>query len=847
MDLHNTDRASLTAATCRDTAAATQDAIAWCSANPNTVRQERDGLTREFRKANSAARKLETAIGRPMCVGVFGPSQSGKSYLISALARHGTNPLMAAFDGVPGGIDFVRYINPEGGKESTGIVTRFTIRPAATPAGFPVSLRLLSQTDVVRILGNSYLSDCDLSEIEPPSPEKILTLVTRLKSACADRAVDGLSEDDMWELQEYFEREFRGEPIIKSLGVGGYWTALAEIGWRLPVAERTELFALLWGETGAFNMLFQQLHDALSQLDFASEAYCSLEALVHRTGDAIERRADSIIDVGTLNGLSTGAGGTLQITAGRGRAVTLSRASITALVAELKIVISDKPWDFFDHTDLLDFPGARSRENVDLQRFLKQENAIEYLFLRGKVACLFERYCAEQELTSMLLCIGPSNQEVRSLPAMVQQWINTTHGTTPAARAKNQTALFFVLTKFDAEFAQGVGAASSSAERWTTRLNASMLDFFGKAHEWPRQWSPGQAFNNTFWLRNPNFLAKHILDYDATGHETGLRASEAARIAQYRQEYLDNPLAQAHFADPVKAWDEAFRLNDGGITFLAQSLAPVCNPDIKRRQIEVRIELLRGALRDRLSPFYVSGDFAEQRQQREANAAKIVAALRNCAARQRFGRLLDLMQPGDTALADCFYQIEMRSAGDDPLVADRAALYADAALQYWTETLRSITESEQICRYFGLSSMIAGELVDELVAGARRLDLRAALIKSLRREITSHRRLAIALARPALVAANILNAYVMWLSMDGLAAEARPRRTGSRDPIFASPPETDAVVLSEEPSYPEQGFYEDWFVAFQQLVSDNVATREGQVIDIEQNERLGAVIRRLVA
>ena len=42
------------------------------------------------------------------------------------------------------------------------------------------------------------------------------------------------------------------------------------------------------------------------------------------------------------------------------------------------------------------------------------------MFLRGKVAYLFERYNVEQELTGMLLCIETSNQEVRTLPAMVK-------------------------------------------------------------------------------------------------------------------------------------------------------------------------------------------------------------------------------------------------------------------------------------------------------------------------------------------------------------------------------------------------------------------------------------------
>ncbi|MCA8931327.1 MAG: hypothetical protein KDA49_02605, partial [Rhodospirillaceae bacterium] len=166
------DANAAVAATCRDTANIAGKAVAWITDNPDKVRQEQSALLREFRKFSTAARKLEAAVHRPMCVGVFGPSQAGKSYLISALARQGTAPLIAEFDGVPDGLDFVREINPEGGQESTGLVTRFTIRRERSPNGYPVALRLLSQTDVIKILGNTFFSDCDLSEEEIPSPQK---------------------------------------------------------------------------------------------------------------------------------------------------------------------------------------------------------------------------------------------------------------------------------------------------------------------------------------------------------------------------------------------------------------------------------------------------------------------------------------------------------------------------------------------------------------------------------------------------------------------------------------------------------------------------------------------------
>ena len=58
-----------------------------------------------------------------MCVGVFGPSQAGKSYLVSILAQPRRPAAAGAFGDQS--YDFLREINPPRQRESTGLVTRF--------------------------------------------------------------------------------------------------------------------------------------------------------------------------------------------------------------------------------------------------------------------------------------------------------------------------------------------------------------------------------------------------------------------------------------------------------------------------------------------------------------------------------------------------------------------------------------------------------------------------------------------------------------------------------------------------------------------------------------------------
>ena len=148
---------------CADLAQACTEAGAWAARNGELVRGEQEGLQRELRRAARVFRRCSRAAGRKMCAGVFGPSQAGKSYLISALARDAGHSLLAVFGDATK--DFISEINPEGGKESTGLVTRFTMtQPTDRPPGHPVQIRLLSETDLVKIIANTYYADCEHKE-----------------------------------------------------------------------------------------------------------------------------------------------------------------------------------------------------------------------------------------------------------------------------------------------------------------------------------------------------------------------------------------------------------------------------------------------------------------------------------------------------------------------------------------------------------------------------------------------------------------------------------------------------------------------------------------------------------
>src|SRR5258708_20562103 len=109
-------------------AVAAREGVTWLQAAAEespTVAQQAPSLISELQKVRNQSRKLARAARRRMCVGVFGPSQAGKSYLVSILASRDRHPLQARF--ADNTYHFLREINPPANRESTGLVTRFRL------------------------------------------------------------------------------------------------------------------------------------------------------------------------------------------------------------------------------------------------------------------------------------------------------------------------------------------------------------------------------------------------------------------------------------------------------------------------------------------------------------------------------------------------------------------------------------------------------------------------------------------------------------------------------------------------------------------------------------------------
>jgi hypothetical protein len=880
---------------CEALAVSASEGVGWlkgAAAQSPTVAQQAPSLISELQKVRNQSRKLARAARRRMCVGVFGPSQAGKSYLVSILASRDGRPLQARFADKT--YDFLREINPPGNRESTGLVTRFGLGLSDVAPDFPVRVRLLTQTDIVKILGNSFLMDFDHQKaaFERPDGEAIRKRLTELRAKALPTPPGDLDSDDVLDLIEYFDTFFAG--ITAELRTE-YWREAIELAPRLSGQDRARLWSVLWYDFQPFTDLYLTLYEGLEKLSHAPEALLGMDALIPRE--------KSIVDVLTLDKLGADDNDTLLVRPKQADHKTspdarLPRSLICALTAELSVAIDEKPWDFFDHTDLLDFPGARSRLKLaNLEDVAKAKgvaegaNPLRELLLRGKVAYLFQRYSAERELSAILLCIPDGNQEVRDLSDMMTAWIDQTIGATPADRAKQKNALFLVLTKMDREFEQKAGETEESRRlRWSARLGNSLVNNF--RGEWPANWN-GKPFDNSFWLRNPTVIDERLMDY-VGGRETGIAEAFASRASELRNHFIENTEVRRHFADPAKAWDEAFRANDGGVAYLVKCLTPVCDPAIKRAQVRGQLEIQVRRLVDRLAGFH-SADDGDARTKKRDLVQTVLRGLSTCIQHQLFGQLVAALQVGDSALRDIYFRIANARASDEQakgmgkagkaanqaaqstgasvdlgaifadvfgdegnaaaspsgVLEDRAERFAREAAEYWLENMRRIGADDKALSHFGVDRQHLGWLIDELVVGAHRLKLIDQLSSDVRAlENAANAKWEDIAERQVRTAASALNGYVSALGFDRLPLEQRPGLPPGAPTrrVFEGPaPINGAPALGEEPGSIYADYCRDWMRAFLQLAMDNIGYEGGREITPEQNERLGVILRAVAA
>lgn len=886
-----------------DVAAKAQE---WVDQNRTRVSsgtQSVEDIQANLRRQARLARRLGRAAERKMCAGVFGPSQAGKSYLLSSLARDEYGDVLVKFGNETH--DFLKEINPYGGKESTGLVTRFTLTPAANlPDGFPVHVRLFSETELVKIFANSYFRDCKhKGKIDK---DAIRNEVEGMKGKVGTASAPHLDLDAMEDLREYINScaENAGRAIILD---ELYWPEAIHMAPKMPLEDRAKLYGVIWDNIPEFTAMFLSLARDLERLGNPDEAFCEMSALLPNTA--------SIIDVETLGKddfSSLGVANEVKIKGKNGQVANITRKNATAIVAELILVMCAKPAPYFDHTDLLDFPGYKARlECSDIREYLgddakdgKKENKVEQFFRRGKVDYLFQRYNAENELTSLLLCVATTDQ-TPGLASAVSEWIASTHGETPEARrAYARTALFYILTKADRYFEKKPG---SLTELWKSVIIGNFLAHFGGVFtgktNWVEQWEPNRPFQNLFLLRNINIPFDAVMRYqDKQGVqvEMGVQEDKQARVAELREAFINTPEVKKYFSSPGEAFDELMKVNDGGMGHIKNRLGPLCDPDLKLAQVAQGLAGVAQSVIAILSPFYHSGDQEQELKKKMAFFAGFGRLFKNPYFQERFPELLSnfkvapeilfYLRPEAERKYEEYRQEQLKAMlaevqeQPEPVVAepegdpldflddvfndpapvqaaqgggakpgeskDEHHFYARRIIESWDERMRRLAETPECQNYYQFSKPVFLGMLDEFGQAVARLQVQAKLEKKFREiaepvDVSRESKI----RKQAAYAIGVLNDFVSWLGKKPSDTEPAQRSVNYRGEdvmVFRDrPPVQEYPVLPETFVPFSRQWYKDWLTAFYGMLVDNVTYTDGAQIDMEQNRRLGDLIKQL--
>ncbi|HPW57120.1 MAG TPA: virulence factor SrfC family protein [Candidatus Rifleibacterium sp.] len=798
-------------------------------------------------------RRIKESAQRPVALGVFGASQCGKSYLTSELVRGGEASLSVLLNGLnqnPAGRDYLEEINPAGGRESTALVTRFTTRPYRTVQGCSAFLRLLTITDLIKIFLNGFLFECQ-SDFVPTADElqKLRYSFRGLSGRSGGSAL--LTEADVWDLQDYARRHFHNQ-FLRMLEDINYWGILNDEIRLLPADQQISYLEWLWGRFPKITELFRFLQKELGNLG---------GEVVGIYDDSLLPRTNSIIDVQRLSQLMKVGNRKVALALNSGGQVSMDSSTLCALTAELILqTASTSEESLLRRFDVLDFPGARARAQVfDQQRLTKDHEALVEVYLRGKVAYLFDRYSDDRDVTALLLCQEGGPQEAKSLPYMVNKWVEWSQGKEPAQRKGKTPLLFHVFTKFDMDLVRKRGEDPSV--RWDSRLKTNFADFMGRAGSWVTEWEEGRAFQNCYWVRNPG-VQQTVFGRDKDGKEF---VRDEEQLAEIMAQYLGNENVQRHFADAKEAWSRAAAPGQSGIQYLVERLKAGIETDAKVKQLQANLRQIFAELKTHLQPYFIGDDISHARKMAEERAKKLLLTLgKGMATRYSLPRILDLdrfsisdktvgmifdsvvnpmeseegeaAEPSLVAAETSVFDESIFSVGEPAAptaetvapkkaVVRRGEVFAQAVMNRWQAQLAYLSQDAEFQELTGLPAEWFAETTQELIKGASRMKIESAIAGE-SDQIFNAPNPGRFLRKASARAATALNRYITCLGQEM-----------KETPVPSGPPK---ATLSAR-AYPGLAIYQHWTSSLLQLFKDNVA--EASADDEASNRELEKILK----
>lgn len=566
-------------------------------------------------------RRIDFANDFNPSVAVFGESQVGKSYMVDNLLTTSKSPL-TIYDGKKeDGYGFIASINPiGGGKESTSLISRFTVNRYSDHPEYPIRTSMLSPVDVVLILCDTYYNDVIKQKF--PDKDEIKAMLKSIRERYSKKAeVQNYIKDvDVFEIKDYIENtQFqKGDAFIGDLKSTGFFETLSECIKSIGIHEWREVFSFLWNRDQQITDVFDKLIATLETLNFSRKCYIKIDPLLRKDGTILQvDRLYELFDLkdvvvnGKVINVDEARVKDMEVYNGE-KTVTVLKSVFCALTTEVVFTIVDKEGNteksdllkdkpFLEYMDVLDFPGARSRLMIDADQITKQDTC--QMLLRGKVAYLFNKYSRQYLISNLMFCHHDIKSEVNTISGLLSGWIKSAVGKTPEERAEyirssEISPLFIVGTKFNGDLVRqpidSMGSEEEMAQaktaRWVKRFNSTLGDLIHEPSDnpWLSNWTPGQPFKNMYLLRAYNYSCQSGV-YE--GYQTkddkgnwidnyvdGIRREERINkdyepfLKALKETFLKNDFVKTHFEDPDKSWEEAVQLNHDGSAWIIENL-----------------------------------------------------------------------------------------------------------------------------------------------------------------------------------------------------------------------------------------------------------------------------------
>jgi hypothetical protein len=627
------------------------------------------------RKLNKKKFALE---GNPAAA-MYGESQAGKSYLVSALLSESGKTFMV-LDGLGNEFDFKNQINPRGNEmESTSVVTRFSTKYKWINQDYPVIAKLLSPTDLIIIMCEAYYNNLKVNK--PLSFEELKEKINSIENIYKDKpeCQKLIIEDDILDIEDYFNDNF-SKLVYNNIKDANFFTKISILVTKISPEEWKDVFSIFWNFNPQLTKLFDDLIKQYKKLNFADIVYLPIDAVLRSKGTILDvSRLDEIYD--SFKGQETEYSSKSNVfyinRDGKEETVEFSKPYLCALTAELIFVlpdsiIDDKP--FLNQTDLLDFPGLRRTENTSEDNIT--DLSLTTLLRRGRVDYLFNKYSSNERINTLLFCQKHSMSGQSVMPEKLNRWIGNMIGKTSAERENFKSTispLFVISTWFNKDLQYDIhndsqGNVQSLNERWNQRFSKTLEKEIFKVdtYPWLIDWTKSNPnFQNIFLLRDfamsseTNSLIYKGFDKFKVEKEEIIPESYPSFREDLKKSFIEFDFVKRHFKNPLESWERTTSINEDGTKLIIDNLTIAANNINLARKEKIRTELneISQNILAELNKHFHSNDKDEELQKAKSTAGDIqfkLATAFSADGIKLYGQLMKELMIEESYVVDLF-------------------------------------------------------------------------------------------------------------------------------------------------------------------------------------------------